>query len=212
MSKKMKRFIQNLIQIVFLSLFLILIVKGKVQIWMAIFLFGLAAGIFFGRFYCGWLCPINTVTRAVAWIKNKLGVRDLHIPGILKSTYIKYGFLAAFIGLFIFVMASGRKLPILPSMIIAGAVITVLFSEELWHKYLCPYGTILGITSKKPANSLIIDAGKCINCGICMKECPAGAVEKSEKHVIDNSLCLICMDCVYKCPKDAIGYGHQQYS
>ena len=206
MNTKMKKMLQNSVQLLFLVLFSILIMKGKVQIWIGIFLASMLLGMFFGRFYCGWLCPINTVLRAITKIKANLGIKSLHIPSFLKSRYIKYGFLAAFIAAFIYVMNTGKKLPVLPSLLIVGAAITALFSESLWHRNLCPYGTILSLTSKKAVKSLKIASDKCINCGICMKVCPADAVVKEKTHGIDKSLCLLCMDCIYKCPKKAIEF------
>lgn len=51
----------RIFQLIFLGVFVMLIKLGKLQLWFAIFLISIIATPLFGRFYCGWLCPINTL-------------------------------------------------------------------------------------------------------------------------------------------------------
>jgi ferredoxin len=45
----------------------------------------------------------------------------------------------------------------------------------------------------------------CVQCKICIKNCPISAISLTEKKVkIDHSICNSCMRCVSKCPKNAI--------
>jgi ferredoxin len=54
----------------------------------------------------------------------------------------------------------------------------------------------------------------CIECGICQKRCPYGAIELAPKPVFDMSKCYGCWACYNHCPKQAIytrkfrGVGH----
>jgi NADH-quinone oxidoreductase subunit F len=56
---------------------------------------------------------------------------------------------------------------------------------------------------------LSIVAELCTGCGICLRQCPAGAIrgEKGEPHTIDAVLCTRCRICVDVCPADAIAIG-----
>lgn len=59
-------------------------------------------------------------------------------------------------------------------------------------------------TDKGPVTMKACDVG-CIGCGICVKNCPQGAVRVEEFHaIIDHEKCIGCGVCVEKCPKKAI--------
>ncbi|HAW50678.1 TPA: 4Fe-4S ferredoxin [bacterium] len=46
---------------------------------------------------------------------------------------------------------------------------------------------------------------ECIVCGICIEECPAGAIEdRGEKYYIDPDKCTECGSCIEVCPSNAI--------
>lgn len=50
----------------------------------------------------------------------------------------------------------------------------------------------------------IIEAEKCIACGICMKKCNYGAIDVADIAVLDDSKCVGCAGCIAVCPKGAI--------
>jgi formate hydrogenlyase subunit 6/NADH:ubiquinone oxidoreductase subunit I len=57
---------------------------------------------------------------------------------------------------------------------------------------------------------LVFDPAKCIGCKMCMRDCPARALEivkvgekKFEAHV-DVAKCIACGQCVDSCPKDVL--------
>jgi len=203
----MKKLVQRSIQILFLALFVVLTIKGKIQIWMAIFVVSALASLLFSRFYCGWLCPINTVLKPVTWAKKKLHIKSCKIPNFLKKTWVRIFMLVLFLGILAFTLKTGKKLPVLPISVALGFVLTLFFPEELWHRYLCPYGTILSLPSRKAKYGMKIDQEKCISCGKCMKVCPSVAITKEEKkYSITKNDCLVCRACSEVCPVDAITY------
>lgn len=203
----MKKVAQILSQIAFLVIFAVLVSTGKMQLWMAVFGFGVLLSIFLGRLYCGWACPINTVMRAVSWTKKKLKIKSINTPKLFKKQWIRYVVLGLFVTSFIFVMVSGKKLPVLPGLLAIGVVLTFFFPEEFWHRYLCPYGTILSLVSSKSMCRVCIDDEVCINCGVCKSVCPAEAINHRDgEYTIKKKDCLVCHECQRSCSVNAISY------
>jgi len=50
----------------------------------------------------------------------------------------------------------------------------------------------------------IIDAARCISCGICADKCAFNAILIKKKAVIDGNKCVGCAGCIAVCPKGAI--------
>ncbi len=55
-----------------------------------------------------------------------------------------------------------------------------------------------GGTALKPAVT-----GRCLGCGICAKECPAGAIDFEDPRITHKEKCISCMRCMQVCPKKA---------
>ncbi|MGI6188596.1 MAG: 4Fe-4S binding protein [Clostridiales bacterium] len=202
-------------QVFFAVLFFALVTAGKVQLWMGIFLLGIIMTFLFGRVYCGWICPINTLMNLITAVKRKLRIKSLAVPGFIKKPAFRYAMLAAFVLTFVFVMSSGKKLPVLPGLLALGVFLTFFFTENLWHRYLCPYGTILGAAGRLARRSYQIDDYLCISCSACKRVCPADAVEVNDYVQLTESLSGDTITGTSapgatEFPKDAIGTGKKK--
>ena len=203
----MRKTIQNVIRIIFLVVFAGLIFAGKIQIWMAIFLAGVLASFLLGRVYCGWICPINTVMSTMTRMKKKMKIKDRPTPAWIRNPWTRYVVMALFIGLAVFANVSKRPIPVLPALFAIGILLTLFYPELLWHRYLCPYGTILHYPAKLARNQMQINPSACNNCGICAKVCPTTTISNIDNQFrIEKSECLVCFACQDNCRKDAIHY------
>jgi len=52
--------------------------------------------------------------------------------------------------------------------------------------------------------SPIIEADKCISCGICENKCDFGAIHIEDYAILDESKCVGCAGCIAVCPESAI--------
>lgn len=194
-----------IIQLLFLSVFLGLWAVGRIQLWVFIFGAGLVLSLGVGRIYCGWICPMNTVMRGITAIKKKYKLKHLPIPKVFEKTWVRASVLALFFGAFAASKLLGVKVPVLPGLFLVAILLTLVFPERLWHRYLCPYGLLLSVPAKVSKRSLTILSASCNQCGVCSRVCPSNAASKKDgSHQIDKSECLSCGLCEDKCPKKAI--------
>lgn len=201
------RSMRILSQILFLLVFVALMKMKRPINWMIVFLGSTVLSALFARFYCGWICPINSVMQVSEWIGKKLKLQKGEIPSTLRSGKFAYGILILTFVLAFLNMTGRFKLPFLLVMIGLGFLMTLRYPQATWHKYLCPYGVILRLPGRFARLKMKVD-NTCSGCGLCKKVCPAEAVEiENRKAEIDPALCLVCHECSVVCPKDAIAYG-----
>ena len=51
--------------------------------------------------------------------------------------------------------------------------------------------------------------GMCVNCGVCVSKCPAGALSMKDGNVVwDERLCCQCDTCIHICPYDSTPRTH----
>lgn len=145
--------------------------------------------------------------RVVTWAKKKLKIKSFKIPEWIKNPAVRIAVVLLFIGVFAFSMISGKRLPVLPILFALGILLTFFFPEELWHRYLCPYGTLMTIPGRFSKLSMKVDQDNCTSCNACLRVCPAGAVDKEGRtYDIVKKDCILCMDCSRACKGSHIRY------
>lgn len=96
----------------------------------------------------------------------------------------------------------------LPTLIVASVTLVVIAvlawrGGRTYCNTICPVGTILSFLARFSWFKVRIDGSKCVNCGLCTKNCKASAID-FKNHKIDYSRCVVCGDCIGKCHKGAI--------
>ncbi len=175
-----------------------------------------------GRAYCAWICPINVVTDAAMWLRNRLGV--LPSWGLPRSSRV---WLA--ISVFVVSAATGtiawelvNPITMLHRGVVFGLsavwiVVLAVFLLDLlvlrrgWCGHICPVGAFYGVIGK--GARLRVEARRrtaCSDCGDCFRVCPEPHVigpalkpnNASATPLITNSDCTNCGRCLDICPDD----------
>ncbi|MBE0432129.1 4Fe-4S binding protein [candidate division WOR-3 bacterium] len=196
-------------------------------------LFVIAATLVFGRFFCGFICPLGTtIDIADSFVRRK----RTHASGLRPVKYFILIFLVAaavlsvsFLHLFEPLVILERSLTLifypvatflagfvhlgspqvytesaLALLVLATILGLSLFSERFWCRNLCPLGGLLALCSKFAVFKFSFGAG-CTGCGVCENICPTGAI--SVEHArIDAAECIDCLRCVYECPPAVFRY------
>lgn len=210
----MIKFIINATRILFLGVFIWLMIKGSPVVWLGIFGISLLLALLFGRIYCGWICPMNTIMIPTEWLSKKLNLQSKDTPKWLKSGFIPLAMLIILVlTMSLLQKLIGIQIPILLYVLLLSVVVTLRYKPEVFHNNICPFGPLQSLTGRFTRLTEKVNYDKCIGCKLCETVCPSKAVivsEQDKKAKINPSLCYQCFNCQLICPKDAINYGNKK--
>lgn len=172
--------------------------------------------------FCSWLCPIGTLSEMLWKSSHHFLGRNFYLPKWLDIPLrsLKYVLLGFFLYIAYIMSAEAiKQFMSMPYGLIADvkmlnffryigstALITIgvilfgsLFIPNLWCRYLCPYGALMGLVSIFSPYKIRRDADACIDCGKCAKVCPSRLPVDVKMH-ISSPECTACQSCVDICP------------
>jgi len=172
--------------------------------------------------FCGWLCPVGTVSEYLWKLGRETFKRNFAPPrwldiGLRSLKYILLGLflyavgsmsapaLAAFLDSPYGLVADVKMLNFFRYLSVGGAVTVALlvvasvFIQNFWCRYLCPYGALMGLVSLLSPLRIRREPEPCIDCAKCAKACPA-MLPVDKLITIKSAECIGCMECVAVCP------------
>lgn len=205
------KYIINIVRILFLALFLFLVLNGKMMLWLALFGLSLLLALLFGRIYCGYVCPMNTLMIPTDILAKKMKLQTDKTPKWLQSG--NFGWITLIASVLIMIIAKRAlkiNLPMLLIWLLASVIITLRYRPAVFHNLICPFGTLQRVFGKFAMFSERVTKADCIGCRLCEGVCPSDAIavkKEDKKAEVNTALCLQCTNCQQICPKDAIHYS-----
>jgi polyferredoxin len=190
---------------------------------LMLFTAALALSLLLKKSFCGWVCPVGTLSELLGAAGRRVAGRLLTPPRWLDVPLrsLKYILLSFFLWIVVVKMpAAGIREWLLadywkiadlrmlgffrrPTALAAGVLVALaalsLVTRNFWCRYLCPYGALLGLLSVGAAVKVQRDEQRCTHCHRCTKSCPALLpVERLGR--VRSPECLGCLTCVSRCP------------
>ncbi len=193
---------------------------------LAILVGVLAMSTLVAKSFCSHICPVGTVSEALGRLGARLLGRTWAPPRWLDLPLrsLKYLLLALFLwvtwvaldlpGVRAFLDSPYNRVDDVkmllffahPSRLTVGVlgalVVGSLLVRDLWCRYLCPYGALLGLVGRLAPLKVTRDPSTCTDCGKCTKVCPARLQVHTMTRVASVE-CTSCQDCVAACPVKA---------
>ncbi len=208
------KFLINATRILFLVVFVWLMLKGRMVVWLGIFGISLILALLFGRIFCGWICPMNTLMIPTEWLSKKLKLQSEDTPKWLESGFLSWTLLIVLVlTMSVIKRIFSFEIPILVYILFLSIFVTLRYKPEVFHNKICPFGALQSLTGRFALLSEKVTSDKCIGCKLCETVCPSKAVIVSEQDKvarIDPKMCHQCFSCYLICPKDAISYRRKE--
>ncbi|OIP17977.1 MAG: quinol dehydrogenase ferredoxin subunit NapH [Betaproteobacteria bacterium CG2_30_59_46] len=180
-----------------------------------------------GRVYCSWVCPVNMVTDAAAWLRGRLGIKG----GAQISRKLRYWVLGMTLVLATVTGTIAWELINPVSMLHRGLIfgigmtwtivlavflLDLFVSANAWCGHVCPVGAFYSLLGR--FSPLRVSAAKreaCNDCMDCFAVCPEPQVIrpalKGAKQNIGPAIlspnCTNCGRCIDVCSKDVFRFG-----
>jgi polyferredoxin len=178
--------------------------------------------------FCAWLCPVGALSERIGKLGRILfrrrGTRWARLPRWLDIPlrglkYLLLGFFVFFIAAMPAAMLERfmetpygliadvkmlnffRNMSGTAALVILALALLSLVVENVWCRYLCPYGALMGLASLLSPLKIRRNAAACIDCGKCAKACPS-ALPVDNLVQIRSVECTACMACIASCPAD----------
>ena len=195
----------------------------------AMVILGFAAAISLGlrKSFCGWFCPVGTLSEWLWKSGRILFGRNYQLPPWLDFPLrsLKYLLLAFFVWTIFsmsllaihaflqgpyYKMSDVKMLLFFTQMSTITAVVLItlalvsLVVRNFWCRYLCPYGALMGLLSLFSPTRVQRNPETCIDCKRCSEVCPYHLTVDRKLRIISPE-CNGCMDCTLVCPvKDTL--------
>lgn len=173
----------------------------------------LIISLIFGRVFCSWVCPLNTIFELGAYIhKPKTGsLVNTGLPFLVLGFFLSAALLS---GLPLFTILS--PIGIISRSVTFGVGLEILFvlmlfligmfyAEKAWCRTVCPVGALYGLIGRFKLFDIAINQNACNNCGQCHANCTMGTLVGSHNK-LDKLFCTNCGDCISVCPQNAVRF------
>lgn len=193
-----------------------------------VFMLMLIGSIFFGRVFCGYICPAGGLQECTSLVNDKNAKQGWRnkIKYVIWIIWISAIILCFVLGknnvtINPFYMTDhGISVSNIYCYIIYYGVIGLIFipavlcGKRAFCHYFCWMAPFMVIGSSIGRKFHILqlhvesDKEKCISCNMCSKKCPMGLdVRKMvDESNLGNSECILCGQCIDACPKNVLQY------
>lgn len=181
-----------------------------------------------GRVFCSWVCPVNMVTDAAAWLRRRLGIKTGRLPDANTRYWLLGGVLLASAVSGVLVWEWVNPVSLLHRALIFGLWGSLLpiagiflydfwIASRGWCGHVCPVGAFYSLLGRKALVRVsAAQRSACDDCMDCFVVCPEPQVirpalkQAGQTHpVILAGDCTNCGRCIDVCDRQVFKMTHR---
>ena len=181
-----------------------------------------------GRVFCSWVCPVNMVTDAAAWLRRRLNIKTGRVPDAKTRFWLLGALLVATAISGALVWEWVNPVTLLSRALIFGLAGTawliagiflydLLIASRGWCGHLCPVGAFYSLLGRWALVRVSAANRKaCDDCMDCFIVCPEPHVirpalkQVGQDHpLIFSGNCTNCGRCIDVCDRDVFKMTHR---
>lgn len=190
---------------------------------LAILLAALAMSLVVAKSFCSHICPVGAVSewlgnagakllgatwRLPVWLDLPLrSFKYLLLLFFLWAVWVSMDLVAvqafldspynrvADVKMLLFFASPSRLTVAVVGVLVVGSVLV----RDLWCRYLCPYGALLGLLGRLAPLKVTREPARCTQCRACTRVCPARLPVHTLRRV-SSVECSSCQECLAACP------------
>lgn len=173
------------------------------------------------RVFCGYLCPIGSISELLQEGAERLGFKPITVapkvdrvlqllkyPVLVYILFISWKaaelLFRGFDPVYALISRHGKDITIWAYVVLAAILVTSLFIKIPFCRWLCPMAAVMSPVSRFGLFRIRRHEQPCTSCKLCDKACPV-AIPVSTVEVVDHARCYSCMACIEACPPRAKG-------
>ena len=187
-----------------------------------------------GRFFCGYICAFGSMLDFLWFVRKKISKKQIKInektDRVLKLVkYFVLLFIVVFVWTFDIVSFSNTVSPwnifgmyasysgwpdenylwSIGGLLLLVIILSSMFIERFFCRYLCPLGAIFALTSRFRFFRIKKPREKCNKCRLCTSRCEMG-IPLNRYDIIKSGECINCFTCLETCPRKNISTNSKE--
>ncbi|MCH5336152.1 MAG: quinol dehydrogenase ferredoxin subunit NapH [Campylobacter sp.] len=180
-------------------------------------------GIFLGRAFCSWVCPVNLITDFAAFVRSRFNFQTSKFFILNKN--LRYYVLAL-----VLILSFVLSMPVFESFSYIGIVhrgiifggtswlfvafiifcVDTFLSSRATCSHFCPLGGFYALISRFALLKIKHNTDKCTKCFKCVGICPEKQVlwmVGKQSASVNSGECTRCGRCIEVCNDDALNFN-----
>jgi len=128
----------------------VLVILRMERFWLPVLLLGMSTSFFWGRWYCGWVCPMQCVAGCSRLVCKAGKNTDKQFPmaRVIRSKWLSIPWMTVLFAIFTVCLITGLRVRLFVWISVLGCMFGLFFPVGSWCAALCPWGRVMKLSAR----------------------------------------------------------------